>query len=645
MPTTQAQLAAITAALAYPDKDDRRKALKALVEPVVKNLTQGDLDNIHAGLTKHGHKSRAQHSYIRDLLGLNAGICIAAGVIGANDIFHNLIDHGTDYGEWRKWCSIKGYQSEWQLEIERTPGPNVVYRDPNIAAITTNILTYLPPASSASASTSVPQGAQIYVSNLKTALDTYDALRLATNGAPENNILNAMEGHGLPVATRKALASILANRTTVPTATAAGATMLPNYEHMLRALGAEQPVEAPATASAAPAPSPAQIPAAILSPLNSLLNSAGLPTVDVIAKHLKTGAEAVKEVESLKKRIATLPVVASVNIAANTTLGIPDGKSKIVNASDVFDFLPDHDRKLIAFDVPAFDWDAPHPNVPVVDPNYRFRIKSLRQVLYALAHNKRLWVHGMTGTGKTTLVEQVCARLHWPYMRLNFDSEITRMDLVGRDSLVPDGNGGVVSKFIDGLLIQAMTSPTVLLLDEPTLMKPDVAYVFQRPLEPNGHLVVTEDGGRMVIPHPLFRIFGADNTVGQGDEKGIYAGVRPQSGAWMNRFNSFVEVPYLTRAEEEGLLLARLPGLAHADAKRIAQYAHEHREAFSRGELLIPVSPRNTIDVAEQYLFFSAIGDANALDAAMQAVILDRCASADAAVVKGLIDRVLRNAT
>jgi cobaltochelatase CobS len=278
--------------------------------------------------------------------------------------------------------------------------------------------------------------------------------------------------------------------------------------------------------------------------------------------------------------------------------------------------------------------------VPEVDEDYVFRPFELLRVLYAVMTNQRCYLHGHTGSGKTTLVEQVAARLTWPFMRVNFDSEITRMDLIGRDVLVNEG-GVTSSKFVDGILPQMMSGPYIGCLDEIDFVRPDIAYVLQRAAEGNG-LMLTEDGGRMVKPHKLFRMFATGNTVGQGDEYGMYQGSRPQSMAFLDRWTVWVKVDYLKPADRKRLISARLPKLPEVHAEKLNRYVTEHLEAFTKSKVMQPISPRGFLSLGQAMCaYLSFIDDEKkAVEEALETTMLDRATVNDRAVLKAISQRV-----
>ncbi len=316
---------------------------------------------------------------------------------------------------------------------------------------------------------------------------------------------------------------------------------------------------------------------------------------------------------------------------------IPDGRPTVKKAAEVFGLSG---KPGFDFNVPTFEWDAPHPHVPVADEGYIFRPAELFRVLYAILTNQRAYLHGDTGTGKTTLIEQTAARLAWPFMRVNFDSEVTRADLMGRDTLSNEG-GVTVSKFVDGILPQMMGGPYIGCFDELDFVRPDVAYVMQRALEGDG-LMLTEDGGRMVRPHPLFRLFATGNTVGQGDEKGLYQGARAQSMALLDRFTVWVCVGYLNKKDRLKLIKKRTPALSKKRAEQISQYVTEHIEAFTTAKVLQPLSPRGVEALGNAIVHFSQSmpDEAVAVKQALECTVLDRATEQDRAVLSGIADRV-----
>lgn len=375
--------------------------------------------------------------------------------------------------------------------------------------------------------------------------------------------------------------------------------------------------------------------------INAVLNVAKLPPINDLIDKLNKASEELVAVRAAplvaKPRVVLMS--EGTTIEAKASGDKPNGKVVTKRACDVFG-MPEGGS--FDFEVPVWEWDAPHPDVKPVDPNYIFRQEELLSLLYAIITNERCWLHGHTGTGKTTLIEQVAARLNWPVRVVNFDSEITRMDLIGRDTLVNDG-GTTISKFVDGILPQCMAEPYFIICDEMDYIRPDVSYVMQRVFEGNG-LTITEDGGRHVAPHPMFRIFATGNTQGQGDDFGMYAGARVQSMALLDRFTAWIMVDYLPPEMRRKLLASAVPHLEPKMADKVAQYVTEHIEAFKTAKVVKPISPRGMISLAKSIANFTAMMPKTeakkAVEFAVNRTILNACTQQDKVVLKAIVARV-----
>ena len=380
--------------------------------------------------------------------------------------------------------------------------------------------------------------------------------------------------------------------------------------------------------------------------VDAVLSTQGLPPIKKMVDAINSATSKLTKLESeldMTRKAASQAAVAVSTVATTEAVGdIPEGSIETVNAADLFG-ITGAAKDMFNFDVPKWKWDGVHPHVPQVDPDYIFRPEELLRVLFAIMTNQRAFLYGHSGTGKTTLIEQVCAMLLWPNMRVNFDSEITRMDLIGRDTLTVK-DGASASTFIDGILPQAMSGPYVLLCDEMDSVRPDVAYVMQRALEGNG-LLLTEDGGRLVKPHPMFRMFATGNTQGQGDEHGMYPSCRPQSMALLDRFTVWAEVDYLDANQRSKLVKKKVPTLDPEHHKMVCQYVTEHLAAFKSAKVLQPMSPRGMIALAQAVAIFSSITTGRETEKAIKrgfgTVVLDRASSSDKAVISGIVDRVV----
>lgn len=350
-------------------------------------------------------------------------------------------------------------------------------------------------------------------------------------------------------------------------------------------------------------------------------------------------ADAQRKATELASRLAKTP-----SVPMPTTIPgdgkLPNGKIEMVRAIDVFSGPRGKKAKALEFEIPKFVWDAPHPLVPTIDPNYKFRLKHLLKVLWALSNRQNIWLYGHSGTGKTTLIEQIAAYLQWPVMRINLDSGIERSDIVGHTGLVSEA-GTTVSKFIEGIAPKAMAQGAILLVDECDYGRPDVMYAIQRVLEHKG-LLLTEDNARVVTPHPYFRIVATANTRGQGDEFGVYPGARVQSIAFRNRFNVWVEVEYLDEAEEQQLLLDNYPTIDKNDAGLFVKLANEIRTAFKGGEIMETASPRDLLALGHMFVdFHSLIGDRKAaVELAIDTVIVSKVTGDAQAKVREIYKRV-----
>ncbi len=372
----------------------------------------------------------------------------------------------------------------------------------------------------------------------------------------------------------------------------------------------------------------------------SLATEGQFKTTGDLITHVRKGEEALREVEALRERVSAIGTPSARHGPAvyEGDGEIPEGEMSYKKASDVFDIR--RGKKAFDFDIPYFEWESQHPQVPAIDEGYIFRPMPLLNVLLAIVNNDKAYLVGHTGTGKTTLVEQVLARMNYPMIRVNFDSEITRMDLIGRDVLVNE-EGNTVSKFVDGVLPTALSGPYVLVCDEIDRIRAEVSYVFHRMLENNG-LLLTEDGGRLVRPHPMHRLIANANTVGQGDDYGMYQGARPQSQAFLDRFTRWINVDYLKAKDETKLLQNNCPALPEKYTEAIVRYAREHREAFVNAEVLQPLSPRGVVALGETLVHFLALlpDEGKAASEALETVVLNRASPQDRAVLKGLVNRV-----
>ena len=258
--------------------------------------------------------------------------------------------------------------------------------------------------------------------------------------------------------------------------------------------------------------------------------------------------------------------------------------------------------------VPAFAERDEH--VPEVDDAYRFNPDVTLALLAGFAHNRRVLVQGLHGTGKSTHVEQIAARLNWPCVRVNLDGHVSRLDLIGRDAVVLR-EGRQVTEFQEGIVPWALQRPVALVFDEYDAGRPDVMFVIQRVLERDGQLTLL-DQNRVLRPHPAFRLFATANTVGQGNLNGLYYGAQRLNHAQIDRWNIVATLNFLPRAEEVAIVQARVPALAgdaqRALVERMVAVAELTRRGFETGDLSTLMSPRTVITWAENLGIFRDVG-------------------------------------
>ena len=288
------------------------------------------------------------------------------------------------------------------------------------------------------------------------------------------------------------------------------------------------------------------------------------------------------------------------------------GPDTEVNARDVFGIDVD-------MMVPAFS--AASDYVPNLDPNYQFDHDTTIAILAGFAHNRRVMVQGYHGTGKSTHIEQVAARLNWPCIRVNLDSHISRIDLIGKDAIVLR-DGKQVTEFREGILPWALQNPVALVFDEYDAGRADVMFVIQRVLEVDGKLTLL-DSNKVIHPNPHFRLFATANTVGLGDTTGLYHGTQQINQGQMDRWSIVSTLNYLPHDDEVGIVTAKVP--QYADKKGAEQVAAMVRMAdltrkgFMAGDLSTVMSPRTVITWAENTAIF---GD---MTMAFRLTFLNKC--------------------
>jgi len=254
--------------------------------------------------------------------------------------------------------------------------------------------------------------------------------------------------------------------------------------------------------------------------------------------------------------------------------------------------------------VPVFTERDTH--VPDIDPAYRFNKDVTLAILAGFSHNRRVMVQGLHGTGKSTHIEQVAARLNWPCVRVNLDGHISRLDLVGKDAIVLREQQQV-TQFQEGIVPWSLQRPVALIFDEYDAGRPDVMFVIQRILERDGKFTLL-DQNRVITPHPHFRLFATSNTVGLGNLNGMYHGTQVLNHAQIDRWNIVATLNYLPQAEETEIVLARVPAMNDEAGRQLASsmvaVASLTRHGYAAGDLACLMSPRTVITWAENCQIF-----------------------------------------
>ena len=275
-----------------------------------------------------------------------------------------------------------------------------------------------------------------------------------------------------------------------------------------------------------------------------------------------------------------------------------------ISAKEAFDLDID-------MEMPAFSKKTEY--VPDLDETYCFDHDTTLAIMVAFAHNRRLLIQGYHGTGKSTHVEQVAARLNWPCIRVNLDSHISRIDLIGKDAIVLK-DGKQVTEFRDGILPWALQSPIALVFDEYDAGRPDVMFVIQRVLEVDGKMTLL-DQNRVLRPHPAFRLLATANTVGLGDTTGLYHGTQQINQGQLDRWNLVTTLNYLPHNEETAIVLSKCPDYdkdaeGQQTISSMVRVADLSRAGFMAGDISTVMSPRTVITWAENNLIFGDIGTA-----------------------------------
>jgi cobaltochelatase CobS len=286
-------------------------------------------------------------------------------------------------------------------------------------------------------------------------------------------------------------------------------------------------------------------------------------------------------------------------------------------------------------EVPAFSEADSH--VPDIDNSYRFDRDTTMAILAGFAYNRRVMIQGYHGTGKSTHIEQVAARLNWPCIRINLDSHISRIDLVGKDAIVLR-DGKQVTEFREGILPWALQNPTAVVFDEYDAGRPDVMFVIQRVLEVEGKLTLL-DQNRVMRPHKYFRLFSTTNTIGLGDTTGLYHGTQQINQGQMDRWNIVATLNYLPHDTEVDITLAKCESYNTTEGKEqiaaMVELADMTRAGFMNGDISTVMSPRTVITWAQNAEIFKDIGYA------FRVTFLNKCDELERPVVAEYYQRAM----
>jgi cobaltochelatase CobS len=310
------------------------------------------------------------------------------------------------------------------------------------------------------------------------------------------------------------------------------------------------------------------------------------------------------------------------NSLAEALQGLPDTR---ISVREVFGI----DSELMC---PAYREGGDH--VPELDAAYCFDAGTTLSILAGFMHNRRVLVQGYHGTGKSSHIEQVAARLNWPCVRVNLDGHVSRIDLIGKD-VITLREGEQVIEFREGILPWALQRSVALVFDEYDAGRPDVMFVLQRVLESDGRLTLL-DQSRVLRPHAGFRLFATANTVGLGDASGLYYGTQPINQGQMDRWQIVAILNYLPAAKEAQIVRARVPQLDTSDGRRLIEQMVElaglTRLAFAAGELSTVMSPRTVISWAQNLALFGT-------ERAFRVSFLNRCDEVERTTVAELFQR------
>lgn len=274
--------------------------------------------------------------------------------------------------------------------------------------------------------------------------------------------------------------------------------------------------------------------------------------------------------------------------------------------------IPVRDRFGIDSDLLVPSFIEKSDLVPSIDETYQFDPEVTLAILTGFAFNRRTLIQGMHGTGKSSHIEQVAARLNWPCLRINLDGHLSRLDLIGKDTISLK-DGLQVTEFKSGILPTSLQCPIALIFDEYDAGKPDVMFVIQQLLEKDGKYTSLEQN-KVISPHPLFRLFSTCNTVGLGNISGLYSGTQILNQSQLDRWNIIATLNYLSPNHEAKIILSKAPHLDNDNGRQLIDnmvaMAGLTRQGFANGDISTLMSPRTVITWVENLIFFKHIGTA-----------------------------------
>jgi cobaltochelatase CobS len=313
-------------------------------------------------------------------------------------------------------------------------------------------------------------------------------------------------------------------------------------------------------------------------------------------------------------------------LSSNTQ--IPD---RTVSSKEVFGTVYD-------IQVPAFS--ERNGYVPEIDPAYCFDPIAVQAIVMGFANNRRVFLYGMHGSGKSTHIEQVAARLNWPCYRVNLDSHISRVDLLGRDTIVLE-NGSPVTAYQEGIIPKSLRNPMALIFDEYDAGRPDIMFVLQRVLESDGKFALLHKN-EIIEQHPYFRIFATSNTLGQGDTTGLYHGTQQINQGQMDRWSIVTKLDYLSETQEIAVLLRKFPNYDTSQKRQIihsvVQTAGMIREAFRQGNMSVVMSPRTVFSWMENMILLEGN-----VELSFRFSFFDRCEESEKGLVAEIFQRCFGN--